>query len=50
MILWTFQQTERSAGGGPIGWVGDFLGYPERNFGSALSDIEVTIYSNPDIR
>ncbi|MEP1696932.1 MAG: hypothetical protein ABJJ69_10380 [Paracoccaceae bacterium] len=50
MILSTFQKTGRSAGGGPIGEVSEFLGFQERDFGSALSDFEVTVYSNPDIR
>ncbi|KJZ18822.1 hypothetical protein [Loktanella sp. S4079] len=47
MIFWTFQQTEWAIGGGPIAWVGDFIGYKESNFGQAINSLEVTVFSNP---
>ncbi len=49
MLLRTFQQTERSVGGGPIGAVADFVAYREIDFGDAIGELEVTVYSNPEI-
>ncbi len=48
MILWTFQETARSSGGGPISCVSDFVSYQEVNFGIAIRDLKVTVYSNPE--
>lgn len=48
MIFWTFQQTERTTGGGPISWVSDFIAYKETSFGEAINRLEVTVFSNPE--
>ena len=50
MILWTFQETKRSRGGGPVSSVADFVAYQEINFGDAIKTLQVTIYSNPEIK
>lgn len=48
MILSTFQETELSAGGGPISYVADFIAYKEVDFGPAIQSLEVTVFSKPD--
>jgi len=49
MLLLTHQITENTIGGGPIGWVSDYIAFENADFGSAISEIEIKVRSNPEM-